>query len=84
MSRWFRRPRWTRRTPTRGPLLLIAGGRDHTAPASVTRATRRRYRKSSAVTELREFPDRGHSLTLDSGWREIADAALGWVQQKAL
>lgn len=68
----------------RGPLLLIAGGRDHTAPASVTRATRRCYRKSSAVTELREFPDRGHSLTLDSGWREVADAALGWVQQKGL
>ena len=68
----------------RGPLLLIAGGRDHTAPASVTRATKRCYRKSSAITELREFPDRGHSLTLDSGWPEIADAALEWMQEKSL
>ena len=68
----------------RGPLLLIAGGRDHTAPASVTRATKRRYRKSAAITELREFPDRGHSLTLDNRWPEIADAALEWLRAKSL
>ena len=68
----------------RGPLLLIAGGKDHTAPAGVTRASRRRYRKSPAITELREFPDRGHSLTLDSRWREIADTSLDWLRGKAL
>ncbi len=68
----------------RGPLLLIAGGKDHTAPASVTRATQRRYRKSLASTELREFPDRGHSLTLDGRWSEIADAVLGWLPGKSL
>ncbi len=68
----------------RGPLLLIAGGRDHTAPASVTRATKRRYRKSPAITELREFADRGHSLTLDSGSPEIAHAALEWLRDKSL
>src|SRR2546430_12616732 len=52
----------------RGPLLLITGGKDHTVPESITRSTLKQYRHSSAVTELVEFADRGHSLTIDSGW----------------
>jgi non-heme chloroperoxidase len=67
----------------RGPLLLIAGGKDHTVPASVTRATHKLYRRSPAVTDLEEFPDRGHSLTIDSGWREVADTALAWLGKHA-
>ena len=63
----------------RGPLLLMAGGRDRTVPVSVTRATLKQYRHSPAVTDLVEFPDRGHSLTIDSGWREVADSALTWL-----
>ncbi|HEU5417799.1 MAG TPA: alpha/beta hydrolase [Streptosporangiaceae bacterium] len=68
----------------RGPLLLIAGGRDHTVPASVTRATRKLYHRSPAITDFREFPDRGHSLTIDSRWREVADYSLGWLRQRGL
>ncbi len=49
----------------RGPLLLIMGGRDHTVPESVTRATLKQYRHSDAVTDFMEFPDRAHSLTID-------------------
>jgi pimeloyl-ACP methyl ester carboxylesterase len=64
---------------TRGPLLITAGGKDHTVPATVSRQTQRLYRKSPAVTDLRTFPDRGHSLTIDNGWREVADTALGWL-----
>jgi pimeloyl-ACP methyl ester carboxylesterase len=80
----LRSPAWVEvKNPTRGPLLFIAGGRDHTVPASVVRAAHRRYRKSPAVTELLEFADRGHCLTLDTGWPEIADAALGWLRVKA-
>jgi pimeloyl-ACP methyl ester carboxylesterase len=67
---------------TRGPLLITAGGRDHTVPASVSHATRRLYHKSPAVTDLREFPDRGHSLTIDHGWREVAQAALNWLSER--
>jgi pimeloyl-ACP methyl ester carboxylesterase len=69
---------------TRGPLLLISGGQDHTVPDVVTRAAFKLYAKSSAVTELKQFPNRGHSLTIDSGWREIADASLAWLKSKAL
>jgi non-heme chloroperoxidase len=67
---------------TRGPLLLIAGGSDHTVPASTTKATRKLYHKSPAITDLREFNDRGHSLTIDHGWREVADAALAWLSER--
>jgi non-heme chloroperoxidase len=66
--------------PTRGPLLLIAGGRDHAAPAGVVRATARRYRGSPAVTDYQEFADRGHSMPIDHGWPEIADAVLTWLK----
>jgi non-heme chloroperoxidase len=69
---------------TRGPLLITAGGKDHTVPASISRTTAKLYGKSSAVTELKEFPDRGHSLALDRGWREVADAALAWLDQQSL
>jgi pimeloyl-ACP methyl ester carboxylesterase len=65
----------------RGPLLLIAGGRDHTVPEVVTRATLKQYRHSEAVTELMDFPDRAHSLTIDSGWRTVADACLAWLEK---
>ena len=70
------------RNKTRGPLLLIAGGNDHTVPAAITRSTRKLYHKSPAITDLREFNDRGHSLTIDHGWREIADEVLNWLTQR--
>jgi pimeloyl-ACP methyl ester carboxylesterase len=68
----------------RGPLLLMTGGKDHTVPEAVTRATLKQYRHSDAVTDLLEFPDKGHSLTIDNGWREVADAALTWLAKQGL
>jgi pimeloyl-ACP methyl ester carboxylesterase len=68
----------------RGPLLLIMGGQDHTVPEAITRSTLKQYRDSSAVTDLIEFPDRGHSLTIDSGWRAVADACLDWLRKQNL
>jgi non-heme chloroperoxidase len=68
---------------TRGPLLLTAGGKDHTVPAAITTSTRRLYHKSPAVTDFKDFPDRGHSLTIDHGWREIAQYALDWLKQRS-
>ncbi len=63
----------------RGPLLLISGKQDHTVP-DVTSFTLKQYRDSTAVTELKQFEGRGHSLTIDSGWPEVADATLEWLQ----
>jgi len=69
---------------SRGPLLLISGTADHTVPDVTTRATFRQYRDSSAVTELKQFEGRGHSLTIDAGWRDVATACLSWLKDKGL
>jgi non-heme chloroperoxidase len=70
--------------PTRGPLLITAGGKDHTVPASISKSTRKQYHKSQAITDLKEFPDRGHSLGIDHGWREVADSVLAWLKERGL
>jgi pimeloyl-ACP methyl ester carboxylesterase len=67
---------------TRGPLLLISGTKDHTIPDVTTRSTFKQYRDSTAITELKQFEGRGHSLTIDSRWRDVADAALQWLREK--
>lgn len=72
-----------RKSTTRGPLLITAGERDHTVPPAISRQTQKLYSKSSAVTDLRIF-DRGHSLTIDSGWREVADSVLDWLGGREL
>jgi pimeloyl-ACP methyl ester carboxylesterase len=68
----------------RGPLLLISGTKDHTVPDVVTRSTFKQYRDSTAVTELRQFEGRGHSLTVDAGWKDLADAVLDWLKVQDL
>ena len=68
----------------RGPLLLIAGGKDHTVPPVLVHSAARCYRNSRAVTELHEFPNRGHSLVIDSGWNEVAQTCLGWLTSQGL
>lgn len=73
------------RNEIRGPLLLVMGGQDHTVPEAITKSTPlKQYKHSEAVTDLIEFEDRGHSLTIDSGWREVADASLAWLDKQGL
>jgi pimeloyl-ACP methyl ester carboxylesterase len=72
------------RNAGRGPLLLVMGGRDHTVPEAITKSTLKQYRHSDAVTDLLEFDDRGHSLTIDSGWRDVADGCLAWLDRQGL
>jgi pimeloyl-ACP methyl ester carboxylesterase len=72
------------RNPDRGPLLLIMGGQDHTVPEAITKSTLKQYRYSPAATELQEFADRGHSLTIDAGWGDVAKACLSWLSDKGL
>jgi pimeloyl-ACP methyl ester carboxylesterase len=68
----------------RGPLLLVMGGKDHTVPEAITKATLKQYRHSDATTDILEFADRAHSLTIDHGWRAVADAALTWLKAQGL
>ena len=69
---------------SRGPLLLISGEKDNTVPPVLVKSTLKAYSKSPAVTEFKEFAGRGHSLTIDSGWRELAEYFLGWLKAKGL
>jgi non-heme chloroperoxidase len=71
-------------TANRGPLLIIGGGKDRTVPEVVTRAAHKLYRKATTVNEYKVFPDRGHSLAIDGGWKEIATASLAWIRGKGL
>ena len=68
------------RNGTRAPLLATAGSLDRAVDASMIRWNYRKYRRSEAVTELMEFPDRTHWLIAPSGWEEIADAVLSWAE----
>jgi non-heme chloroperoxidase len=68
----------------RGPLLITAGGQDHTVPEVVARAAYKLYSGSGAITDYHVFPDRGHSLVLDHGWREVADFTLSWLARQQL
>jgi non-heme chloroperoxidase len=69
--------------PDRGPMLLISGEKDHTVPWAITNASYKHQRHNKDVTEIVEMPNRGHSLIIDSGWREVADTALAFVQRFA-
>ncbi len=68
----------------RGPLLLITGGQDHTVPDAITKSTLSQYRHCHAISDLFQFPDRGHSLTIDHGWRDVASACLHWLYKNSL
>jgi non-heme chloroperoxidase len=72
------------RKKDRGPLLIVGGGKDHTVPEVVARAAYTLYSGSGAVTGYHAFPDRGHSLVLDHGWREVADLTLSWLASQDL
>jgi non-heme chloroperoxidase len=67
--------------PKRGPLLIISGEKDNTVPWAIANASFKRHEHNEGVTEIVEMPNRGHALTIDSGWREVADRALGFVKR---
>ena len=70
-------------TPDRGPLLIIDGEKDHTVPWAIANAAYKRQKRNPAVTEIVKMPNRGHSLTIDHGWREVAETALTFVKRFA-
>jgi pimeloyl-ACP methyl ester carboxylesterase len=69
------------RNPDRGPLLIIGGEKDHTVPWAIANASFKKQSRNEGVTEIKKIPNRGHSLTIDSGWREVADTALAFVKR---
>jgi pimeloyl-ACP methyl ester carboxylesterase len=69
--------------PDRGPLLIISGEKDHTVPWSIANASYKKQQHNKNVTEITEIKDRGHALTIDHGWQEVADTALSFVRRYA-
>jgi pimeloyl-ACP methyl ester carboxylesterase len=67
--------------PDRGPLLIIEGEEDHTVPWAIANAAYKRQKRNPGVTEIVKIPDRGHSLTIDHGWRDVAETALDFVKR---
>ena len=71
------------KNPDRGPLLIIDGEKDHTVPWAIANAAYKRQKRNPGVTEIMKMPNRGHSLTIDHGWQEVAQTALDFVQEHA-
>ena len=69
------------KNPDRGPLLIIEGEKDHTVPWAIAHAAYKKQSRNPGVTEIVKIPNRGHALTIDHGWREVAQAALDFVQR---
>ena len=69
--------------PDRGPLLIIDGEKDHTVPLAIAKAAYKRQRRNPGVTEMTTIPNRGHSLTIDDGWGEVAQTSLDFVKRFA-
>jgi pimeloyl-ACP methyl ester carboxylesterase len=69
------------KNPERGPLLIISGEKDHTVPWAIANASYKKQKHNEGVTEIVEIAGRGHALTIDSGWREVADTALAFAQR---
>jgi non-heme chloroperoxidase len=69
------------RNPDRGPLLIISGEKDNTVPWAIANASYKKQKRNEGVTEIVEMKNRGHALTIDSGWREVADTALAFVKR---
>lgn len=71
------------KNPERGPLLIIAGALDNTVPLAITHASYKIQSKNPGLTEIAEIPGRGHSLIIDSGWKDVAQTALDFVKRFA-
>jgi pimeloyl-ACP methyl ester carboxylesterase len=69
------------KNPDRGPLLILSGEKDHTVAWAIAKASYKKQRRNPNVTEIEPVPNRGHSLTIDSGWRDVAEKALAFVKR---
>ncbi len=67
--------------PQRGPLLIIEGEKDNTAPWAIANASFNRQKRNPGLTEIKKIPGRGHALVIDAGWREVAETALDFVKR---
>ena len=77
----FTEARVDSKNPRRGPMLIITGEKDHIAPHAIASASYKKQKRNHAATDIHEIPDRGHSLVFDSGWQDVAEAALAFIKK---
>jgi hypothetical protein len=70
-----------RACPARGPMKFLSGEKDHTVPWAIANASYKLQRRNEGVTEIEQIPGRGHSLVIDSGWEQVADSALAFIDK---
>lgn len=68
----------------RPPLLITAGEKDNTVPASVSRSIYKKQRHAPARTNLLEFEGRPHMLMAGEGWEEVATGVHDWLESLGL
>jgi non-heme chloroperoxidase len=71
------------KSPERGPLLIVSADRDHTVPWAIANASYKKQKHNENVTEIVKVEGRGHALTIDAGWRDVAETALAFVNRFA-
>jgi pimeloyl-ACP methyl ester carboxylesterase len=69
------------KNPDRGPLLILDGEKDHTVPWAIANASYKRQKRNPGVTEIKQMPNRGHALTIDHGWQEVAQTAIDFIKR---
>jgi pimeloyl-ACP methyl ester carboxylesterase len=69
------------KNPERGPMLIISADSDHTVPWAVANASYKLEKRNEGVTEIVKMKNRGHALTIDNGWQEVAETALAFVRR---
>jgi non-heme chloroperoxidase len=69
------------KNPGRGPLLILDGELDHTVPWAIANASYKQQKRNEGVTEIVKIAGRGHALTIDHGWQEVAETSLGFIQR---
>jgi non-heme chloroperoxidase len=69
------------KNPARGPMLIISGELDHVVPWKIANASYKREQRNDGVTEIVRIAGRGHALTIDAGWRDVANTALAFVKR---
>jgi pimeloyl-ACP methyl ester carboxylesterase len=69
------------KNPDRGPMLIISADQDHTVPWAISNASYKKQARNQAVTEITKLDQRGHALTIDDGWHQVADTALAFIKR---
>jgi alpha-beta hydrolase superfamily lysophospholipase len=66
------------------PLLLIAGSADNIIPASLNKSNQAKYKASTSVADFKEFAGRTHFIIGQTGWKEVADFILAWLNDRGM